>query len=105
DPSKKAWNNGFLRSDSLFSVVIVTDEDESRTSCRSDAIDPFLRSNECDDEGSAVRNDAYVSMIPEAKASRIELFNYAFRAQRPSRPSLLNMAAVVPKGGCGVTTS
>ncbi len=95
------WNKGFLRSDSLFSVVIVTDEDESRTICNSNSPDPFVRSAEC---SSFAEAKSYVINSEAAKSARLNLFNTEFQAQRPNRPSLLSLDAVVALGesnACG----
>jgi hypothetical protein len=97
---KAGWNNGFLRSDSLFSVVIVSDEDESRTICDPDSIDPYVSSDTCEGTNGLLP-ESYVSTFEAAKKARLDLFNSTFRAQRPKRPSLLNVDAVVALGMCG----
>ncbi len=97
------WNRDFLRADSLFSVVFVTDEDESLTSCSATSLDHFNRSSACLEAG--INSASFVNRIPDAKSSRLELFNNAFLAQRVDRPSLLSVDAVVARGECGGTGS
>lgn len=104
------WNSGFIRSDSLFSVVIVSDEDESFTGCYPGQVDPLLSSAEClpmaqakiaTDSRLSLNNisQMYVNRIPAMETSRIETFNHAFRAMRPRRPALLSLDVVVASDG------
>jgi len=105
------WNQGFLRADSLFSVVVVTDEDESIGPCDSNSLDGYLRSAECVERERtlALKTDgltwdnnkleaarmAYIDVVPAAKAARLDLFRSTFLAVRPQRPKLLSLDTVV----------
>ena len=67
------WNAGFVRTDALLSMIVVSDEDES---------------NSPTDTG-------YIKANPTAKADRVKQFLDLVTSLKPNRPDLLRFDAVV----------
>jgi len=89
--NQEGWNKGFLRPDSYFAVVIVSDEDESLAGCRKVSLDPFLQSPEC----RMLRSTDYMGVSEAASASRYQVFADHFLAVRAEDPEYLSLDVVI----------
>jgi hypothetical protein len=71
------WNSGFVRNDALFSVIIVSDEDESRWADTSPAgFEPYVRD------------------FPSEASARKTQFKNALLGLKPGRPDLIRYDAI-----------